>query len=71
MNKVDISTSAVKKLGWEVTPWLKRIIILSFETSTFPEAWKRAKIVPIYKGSGNRTDMKSFCPVALSASPKF
>ena len=41
------------------------IIILSFETNTFPDAWKTAKIVPIYKGSGLKTDPKSFRPVAL------
>ena len=61
----DISTSAVKHLNWVITPWIKRIIILSFETNTFPEAWKTAKIVPIYKGSGQRSEMKSYRPVAL------
>ena len=44
--------------------WLKRILILSFETGVYPKLWKRAKIVPIHKG-GEEHVMRQYRPVAL------
>ena len=64
----DISTLAMKKLCKSITPLLKRIVILSFETNTYPDLWKCAKIVPIYKGKGETTSTKNYRPVALLPS---
>ena len=51
---------------------MKRLIILSFEENKFPDpqdsnllSWKCARIVPIYKGKGDKTEMSSYRPVAL------
>ncbi|KAJ3660858.1 hypothetical protein Zmor_005287 [Zophobas morio] len=43
---------------------LSKIINLSLQTSTFPEIWKRARIVPVLK-SGNRLDVKNYRPIAI------
>ena len=48
-----------------IAPWLKQIVILSYETQKFPQLWKTAKICPIYKGSGKKSEMKNYRPVAL------
>ena len=60
----NISMFAVKKLRHVITPWLKRILILSFETGVWPEMWKLAKIAPVHKG-GEEHSMKNYRPVAL------
>ena len=60
----DLSMFAIKKLRHIITPWIKRICILSFETERWPDIWKLAKIVPIHKG-GEEHIMKQFRPVAL------
>ena len=44
---------------------LSRIINRSFETGDFPNAWKVAKIVPIYKGTGDRLDTKFYRPLSM------
>ena len=60
----EISMFAVKKLRHVIAKWLKRILILSFETGVYPKMWKLAKIVPIHKG-GEEHLMKQYRPVAL------
>ena len=60
-----IPTLAIKKMARAVTPWLHRIMVLSFETNKFPTPWKTAKIIPIFKGKGDRASPSSYRPVAL------
>ena len=40
----------------------------SFVTSTFPERWKRATIIPLYKG-GDKTEVGNYRPVSLLPLP--
>ena len=40
----------------------------SLNSATFPEPWKKAKGVPLFKG-GNREDVGSFRPVSLLPLP--
>lgn len=47
-----------------LSPWLKRILILSFETGVWPEFWKLAKITPVHKG-GEEHVLSKYRPVAL------
>ena len=60
----DISMYAVKKLWHIIVPWLKRILILSFETGVWPDFWKLAKITPVRKG-GEEHVLSKYRPVAL------
>ena len=40
----------------------------SLNSATFPEPWKKAKVVPLFKG-GNREDVGNFRPVSLLPLP--
>ena len=61
----DGITSEILKLGAEVlvVP-LTWIINTSITTGEFPEEWKIAKIIPLFK-KGNRRTMKNYRPVSL------
>ena len=62
----NIDTNIVKLVRNEVTPSLSHIVNLSIQTSTFPELWKHAKVVPLLKpGSEDLLAPKSYRPVAL------
>ena len=62
----NIDTNIVKLVRNEVTPSLTHIVNLSIQTSTFPELWKHAKVVPLLKpGSEDLLAPKSYRPVAL------
>ena len=65
----DINTFAIKQFCNEIAPWMKRLVILSFEEYKFPDpeeiSWKKARIVPIYKNKGEKTSMSNYRLVAL------
>ncbi len=44
---------------------LCHIVNLSLSSGSFPSAWKRAVIKPLFKNKNNRSDPKSYRPVAL------
>jgi hypothetical protein len=43
---------------------LSRIFNISLQSGTFPEGWKRANVVPIYK-KGAKDDFRNYRPVSL------
>ena len=50
----------------ELVPAITHILNLSITTRTFPQKWKTAKIIPLWKGKDAvRTNPKSYRPVAL------
>ena len=66
----DINTFAIKQLCNEIAPWMKRLVILSFEENKFPDpeeiSWKKARIVcrcRWRKIRGNRDHCWSFSGV--------
>ena len=61
----DISTNALKCLKYSLAPSLAHIINLSFRTGKYPKIWKLAKIIPLYKNSGEKTDQTKYRPIAL------
>ena len=61
----DVSTNALKEMKYSLAPSLAHIINLSFEQGKFPKFWKIAKIVPLYKNSGEKTDQTKYRPIAL------
>ena len=64
---VDYIDTRTIKLGLEVlAPAMQHIINLSISTSTFPDAWKWHKVVPLLKGAGcEKISPNNYRPVAL------
>jgi hypothetical protein len=62
----DGVSSKMIKLSYNfILPHLIALINLIISTAVFPQIWKQSKIIPIYKGSGNKQDFKNFRPIAL------
>ena len=61
----DISTNAMKALKYSIAPSLAHIINCSFKTGRYPKIWKIAKIVPLFKNNGEKTDQTKYRPIAL------
>ena len=51
------------------SPFLARSITflfnLSLSTSSFPSAWKHAKVIPLYKHRGSQSDPSNYRPISL------
>ena len=61
-----IDTRTVKLAAQQITPALTHIINLSMSTSTFPDMWKYAKVIPLLKSlTADALLPKSYRPVAL------
>ena len=65
----DINTFAIKQFCKEIAPWMKRLVMLSFEENKFPDpeevSLKKARIVPIYKNKGDKTNLSNYWPLAF------
>ena len=51
-----------------VIPQLVYMFNLSFSTGIFPDSWKRATIIPLFKG-GSKTEVANYRPVSLLPLP--
>ena len=51
-----------------IVPQLVYLFNLSLATGIFPDSWKQATIIPLYKG-GNKTDVSNYRPVSLLPLP--
>ena len=50
---------------------LKKIFNLSLKTGIVPQDWKLARVTPLYKGSGSKSEMGNFLPISvISFIPK-
>ena len=62
----NIGTKIVKLSAELIAPMLTHIVNLSIRTSTFPSAWKYAKVIPLLKSTDSDPLLpKSYRPVAL------
>jgi hypothetical protein len=52
--------------GEAMIPYLARLIDISINNGTLPADWKKAVVVPIYKG-GDRTVVQNYRPVSLTS----
>jgi len=55
---------AVKKCFPVIAPHLLHLINCSIVTRTFPDAWKTARVTPVYK-AGDRADLNNFRPISI------
>ena len=62
-----LSCRLLKELKWEIVLPLTSIINQSILEGTFPEQWKVSRTIPIYKGKGDRSDVKSYRPISLTS----
>lgn len=54
----------IKQARFGLAAPLTKIINIAIKTSTFPNLWKRARIVPVFK-KGDASDMKNYRPIAI------
>ena len=55
----------MKKGGREMIEWLGRLFNGCFKVGRVPEDWKRACIVPLYKGKGDRYECQNYRGISL------
>ena len=66
---IDGVSSRVFKDAFRVLiPQLVFLFNLSFELGSFPDSWKSATIIPLYKG-GDKTEVSNYRPVSLLPLP--
>jgi hypothetical protein len=54
------------KLSYDIIDeYLAHLFNLSFSQSVVPNDWKKARVVPIYKGKGSRSDPSCYRPISV------
>ena len=61
----DINVVALKKMRDSILKSLTHVINLSLKTGEFPQIWKVAKVIPLWKNNGDKTESKFYRPIAL------
>ena len=64
----EIAAKVFKQSFMVIIPQLVYLFNLSFSTGIFPDSWKRATIIPLYKG-GSKTEVSNYRPVSLLPLP--
>ena len=64
----DIASRIFKHAFLVLVPQLVYLFNLSFETGIFPDSWKQATVIPLYKG-GDRSDVENYRPISLLPLP--
>ncbi len=65
----DGITAGMLKYGGKVVDWMMWICNLAWEKSKVPEDWRKAIIVPLYKGKGNRKECNNYRGISLLSVP--
>ena len=60
-----LDTYILKITRKEIVPSVCHIVNLSLQANKFPNKWKTAKVIPLYKGQGSNLDPKNYRPVAI------
>ena len=61
----NLDTYILKLTRKAIVPSVCHIVNLSLQANKFPNKWKTAKIIPLYKGKGSRFEPKNYRPVAI------
>ena len=64
----DIASRILKCAFLVLVPQLVYLFNLSFTTGIFPELWKRATVIPLFKG-GDRAAVENYRPISLLPLP--
>ena len=64
----DIATKVFKAAFEVIVPQLVYLFNMSFSLGIFPDSWKRATIIPLFKG-GDKTNVSNYRPVSLLPLP--
>ena len=60
-----MSTKILKSAADIIVAPLTFIINNSLESGVFPRSWKIAKVIPLFKNKGSKTDKTKYRPVSL------
>ena len=61
----NINVIALKQMKPSILTSLTYIVNLSLRTGVFPDIWKLAKVMPLHKNNGEKTEQKCYRPIAL------
>ena len=61
----NFPVTVIKQISDLVSPILAHIINASVRYSNFPDKLKFAKVIPLFKNVGSRTDMKNYRPISV------
>ena len=67
---IDGVTSEMLRYGGEsIIEWLTRVCVVCLAEGRVPVEWKRAIVLPIYKGKGDRNECKNYRGISLLSIP--
>lgn len=61
----NISARLLRECPNLIAESLTQIFNQSIKTGIFPTEWKRARVTPLYKNSGERTDPSNYRPISV------
>ena len=64
-----VSVEMIKKGGKAVREWFVRLCNVCYQDKKVPDDWKKACIVPIYKGKGSKMECKNYRGISLLSIP--
>ena len=59
-----VSVKLIKAGAKAIAPSLSKLFSLCFSTATFPQIWKTAEVVPLFK-SGDKTNADNYRPISI------
>jgi hypothetical protein len=65
----DSIVAPLLKVSATMAEWLHRVIVAVWVSGKAPVDWKRALIVPLFKGKGSARDTANFRPISLLSIP--
>lgn len=61
---MKIDSKLLQCAAFHIAPQLTHILNLSLQQGSLPDDWKKARVIPIYKGKGDTNDCSSYRPIS-------